>query len=206
MKKKECKCLNCGKVSFVPVFHGKKYKFCSASCSGKHISLIMKNRKNEYIDSLSHEQKMELLRNKIKERVVRKDECMVWTGYTSNGYGEMTFLGKKMSVHRAMYRASRGEIPKGMYVCHTCDNPPCCNPLHLFCASPKDNTKDAVIKGRFNHCVGSKHTSSKLTEDDVREIKRILKRGGSSTHIARNYNVHVTTIERIKYGKGWKHI
>jgi hypothetical protein len=77
--------------------------------------------------------------------------CLEWQGYTHpiKGYGQ---IGMKQSrnehTHRVVYRGKRGPIPAGWDVCHTCDNPPCCNPLHLFAAPRVANLIDMRNKGR----------------------------------------------------------
>lgn len=76
--------------------------------------------------------------------------CWEWTGYRgARGYGKMSYLGQKsLYVHRMSYFAFTGTNPGKLDVCHTCDNPPCCNPLHLFLGTARDNAIDMVIKKR----------------------------------------------------------
>lgn len=75
--------------------------------------------------------------------------CMVWTGHCfPGGYGLAFWEGTQDYAHRVAYKMFRGGIPKGLWVCHTCDNPPCCNPAHLFLGTPKENVEDAQRKGR----------------------------------------------------------
>jgi len=77
------------------------------------------------------------------------DDCWEWSARKNNkGYGIFSPL-KYRSAHRTSWFIKHGEIPKGMYVCHHCDNPSCVNPSHLFLGTAMDNFKDAVNKGRI---------------------------------------------------------
>ena len=80
------------------------------------------------------------------------DECWLWQG-TCNSvtrYGQIVRDGKKVYAHRVAYELTHGSIPDGHFVCHRCDNPPCCNPSHLFSGTASENVLDAVGKGRWN--------------------------------------------------------
>lgn len=75
--------------------------------------------------------------------------CWEWQGTrNSGGYGTLSGNENGLLAHRVAYEILVGEIPKGMFVCHKCDNPPCCNPSHLFLGTPKDNIRDMIDKGR----------------------------------------------------------
>ncbi len=78
--------------------------------------------------------------------------CIEWQGYKNEfGYGRRRFRGFKNLVHREVYALTHHTtIPFGLIVCHTCDNPPCINPAHLFLGTHKDNCQDAIKKGRIN--------------------------------------------------------
>ncbi len=78
------------------------------------------------------------------------DECIEWHGAKHrNGYGLVRIDGVGFKVHRAVWTLVKGEIPKGMHVLHTCDNPPCFNIKHLFLGTHIDNMRDRKAKGRY---------------------------------------------------------
>ena len=144
----------------------------------------------------------------------KENECWGWKRTTNNGgYGYFSSRGqKKWAAHRYSYEKYIGQIPDGLFVLHRCDNPPCSNPLHLFLGTNSDNTKDAYDKGRRKavpiECMprGNNCHLSKLTENQVVEIKKMISNGKSNTEIAKLFGVIHQTISAIRNKKTWKHI
>jgi hypothetical protein len=89
---------------------------------------------------------------RLLERVVKHPNgCWNYHGYLdAYGYGRLRINGKKILTHRAIYKEYYGPIPNKKMVCHSCDNPACVNPNHLWLGTAKDNYNDAVHKGRIN--------------------------------------------------------
>ena len=142
---------------------------------------------------------------KVRSKVDPNTDCWEWQGAkTKSGYGLIGRNYKGYGAHRVSYIAFKGEIPLGMNVCHTCDNPSCVNPKHLFPGTQKDNLQDAAQKGRMKR--GSKCHMALLNEDQVRAIKNALAIGSSQSQLARDHKVSPNVIYRINAGLTWKHI
>ena len=132
-------------------------------------------------------------------------DCWQWVAATTgSGYGVFRIDGKLVRAHRWSYAKYRGEIPKGMHVCHHCDRPSCVRPSHLFLGTQADNLADMARKGR--QAKGDTHGNSKLAETDVVAIKKRLANGESQTAIAADYGVSDSRISEIKKGKTWRHM
>lgn len=132
-------------------------------------------------------------------------DCLVWTGACNeSGYGVRKLNGKVGRVHRQTWEASNGPIPAGLFVCHSCDNPPCYNLAHLFLGTNSDNVADAVRKGRM--AKGSSNASAKLTEEAVVLIRQRYKAGGiRQRDLAAEYGVTRPTISRA-LSNAWQHV
>ena len=88
----------------------------------------------------------ERLRGKL---IATPSGCLEFQGYCdSNGYGQISINDKTHLAHRVAFEQAHGPIPKGLVICHRCDNPSCCNPEHLFLGTHADNVADKVSKGR----------------------------------------------------------
>jgi hypothetical protein len=129
--------------------------------------------------------------------------CWPWLGAkATNGYGKVQIAKNTgTTAHRATWEVNYGPIPPDMVVCHHCDNKWCVNPLHLFCDTQAGNVADRDAKGR--QIRGVTHHKSKLTEADVRAIR---KAKGTQRAIAAQYGISFSTVDRIKRGIIWKHL
>lgn len=149
-----------------------------------------------------------------KVRVLGPDDCWEWTANKNKGYGQL-----KVPKTRKDVRANRLSLmirdgvwnsdPKKI-ACHTCDNPPCCNPNHLFWGSHQDNSDDKISKGKHGgrpqH--GILNAACKINEDTIKAIIRYCKRGMNNKEISAMFNGAIThsMVSRIRLGKSWTHL
>jgi len=135
------------------------------------------------------------------------NDCWEWQGGKNpKGYGQLYYRRAQHKAHRLSWELHNGPIPGGMDVCHKCDNPPCCNPNHLFLGTRAENTLDMYAKGRNRQINGEKCHKAKLTESDIPEIRRLHSEGMSQTALAKQYGVSQHSISSIVRGKSWKHV
>ena len=135
-------------------------------------------------------------------KVDKTSSCWLWTGLTHPfGYGRIGINKVKYLTHRLSYIIHFGPIPKGMCVCHRCDNPKCVNPQHLFLGSRLDNNLDRTAKDRTFK--GSQVTKSKLLEHQILEIRQSTE---SVKSLAKKYKVSGSTIYAIRNRTNWRHI
>jgi len=144
----------------------------------------------------------------MKNYQIDSNGCWIFGGYhDKNGYGVFTHgRGKQLRAHRASFEFHHGGLNAEMLVCHSCDNPSCINPNHLFTGTHKDNTQDMIKKGRMANQKGSKHPSAKLNEEQIYFIKNQRLRGEKLKDIAIQFNVSFQAISSICRGKSWNHI
>jgi hypothetical protein len=150
------------------------------------------------------------------------DACWTWTlGRDKDGYGLTKVNRKTTRAHRVAWALANGPIPDGLWVLHECDNPPCCNPRHLWLGTVVDNGADKAAKGRTVAPCGERHGSrthpervlrgssqpcSKLTEADIPLIRAALARGESRSVIGSRFGVSRGAIGSIAIGKNWRHV
>lgn len=156
---------------------------------------------------------MQSLQERFWNKVARRGpaECWEWQGYrASSGHGRVSLgfsaKGERLrdGAHRWAWVLTNGPIPDGLCVCHRCDNPPCCNPVHLFLGSHAENQRDRHEKGRDAR--GSRHGIARLNELQVCGIMARYLQGKQQNHIAAEYGVSPNTICRIVNRTVWQHI
>lgn len=173
---------------------------------------------------------------RIEARIAYGDPlvCWPWRGATdTNGYGHVRVASRVWKAHRAVFLKHHGFLPE--VVMHTCDNPPCCNPLHLRAGTKALNNDDKMQKGRHRPvhgdangarrhperlsrgnahysrrepnrlARGEDHGMSKLTREDVRDVRSAFAAGGvTKATLARRYGTGQPHIGRIIAGENWK--
>lgn len=154
--------------------------------------------------------------------IVGPNECWIWQGRkTKAGYGNIPLHRTSSTAHRVAYEIVHGiEVPSDVYVCHRCDNPPCCNPSHLFKGTAFDNQADSMAKGRRISSfplTSNSPSHCRLTWDDVVAIRLATDNlprgrfGDGSYHpkqhayesLAVKYGVSVRCIEKVATRKTW---
>lgn len=152
------------------------------------------------------------------KNVVKGDSCWLWSGsLAAAGYGRFTIRYEVHLAHRYSWELHNGPIPDGLWVLHDCpdgDNPACVNPSHLWLGTAADNTADMVRKGR--DIKGEKQPNSKLTNEDVIEIRRLFESTKSLRQrdpdkfsirrLADMFSVHMSNVSCIILRKSWTHI
>ncbi len=140
-----------------------------------------------------------------KVNIGPQDQCWEWqAAMGTDGYGR---LGHNMRTHRLAWELTYGAIPDGLWVLHHCDNRACVNPDHLFLGTALDNTRDMIAKGRQKIVPGLKgerNPTSKLTLEQVREIRERYARGENQRALGREFGVSKSLIGNIVRGEAWK--
>ncbi|EIM13852.1 HNH endonuclease signature motif containing protein [Pseudomonas chlororaphis] len=153
----------------------------------------------------------ETLRTRLKAKSVQDGDCLMWTGSTlgKHKYGGLKVGRTMLYAHRLSYELSKGKIPDGMVVMHTCDRPACINPDHLVLGTQKENMEDMYSKGRNAPTKGEINGRAKLTSEQVSVIRNRFVpycRKNGSVAMAREYGVTHQAIRSIVRGKTWKHL
>lgn len=143
-----------------------------------------------------------------KVNIKSNKECWDWRAYIKpTGYGQFTVHhGKYVNASRIAYILTHGEISDSLEVCHSCDNPKCVNPRHLFLGSHKDNMQDMVNKGRGKlppTLYGKYNSSSKLSKSKVKKIFEMKDKGKSLRYIGNKFGVTKQAIWSIIHKKNW---
>ncbi len=134
------------------------------------------------------------------------DECWEWQGCRYSGYGRINIGGRHGRLYRVtrlVYFLEHGVDPGEQFVCHSCDNPSCCNPNHLWLGDDAANRADCESKGRANHPKGETHGLAKLTEVAVLSLRASDE---DNCTLARRYGVTDVAVSGVRRGRTWKHV
>jgi hypothetical protein len=141
--------------------------------------------------------------------MIPESGCWIWAAstYPDGRYGKF-YMGPKDydGSHRAAWRLFKGPIPEGAYVCHRCDVTLCGNPFHLFLGDAQANMTDKVEKKRHRCPKGEGQWKAKLTEDDVRHIRKMHAKGATQRSIAEHFGMTFQGIWDIVHRKNWKNV
>jgi hypothetical protein len=136
------------------------------------------------------------------KHVNKTEGCWLWTGSISRRYGMFRIGNKTRRVNRVAYELWKGEIPEGLHILHSCDEPRCVNPEHLRTGTNDENVKDRHERKRWADMKGVKNSNNKLSEDDVKEI-RVMCGFFNRSEVARMYGVTPSTTHEIYHRKKW---
>jgi len=167
----------------------------------------MSNRKFKPIPELSPEQ-IARFKSKI---LITKSGCHEWQGNTTTqGYGSFLLYPRRCSgkdkryAHRVAFKLHNGFIDDSLLVCHTCDNHPCVNGEHLLQGTHEINSADMTSKKRQGF--GESHSQAKLTDKDVKQIRKLRRQGLIIKDIAFIFGVSYETTRQVLTGETWTHV
>ncbi len=136
------------------------------------------------------------------------DDCWPWLAARHDkpfDYGAFGFDGQTRLTHRIAFFIANGRWPDPCG-CHRCDNPPCCNPAHIFEGSRADNMHDMFRKNRRPSAKGRRLPQAKLTDDAVRQIRVRRAAGEKLATIAADFGVSKQIAGQVALRKAWKHV
>jgi hypothetical protein len=154
----------------------------------------------------------EILWNKVDKR--GEDDCWEWKGYKNHdGYGRTWIDDKGYYAHRVIFNLAYPNVinlsaPKSQdnygFLLHTCDNPPCCNPKHLFVGTHKDNMLDKVAKNRQKKFPSDSGPRCKLSMSQAREARLLRKTGMTITQLMEKFNLSRASMKTLLRGDSYK--
>lgn len=157
-----------------------------------------------------------LVRFWSKVAIAGPDDCWLWKGATDGGgYGTFAIDTCRPTrlerAHRFSYALAHSGIPDGAWILHTCDTPACVNPSHLYAGTPTDNVRDMLVHDRYakthnTNQAGERNPQARLSEDDVRTIRRRRETGETYASIACDYGISTPHAYNLCAHKRWRHI
>jgi hypothetical protein len=185
--------------------HWKPQRFCSISCANRA-------RRRPSV--------AERFWGKV-DRSAGPDSCWPWLGArNAQGYGRVSVNRRNRQAHRVAFELAGGTLDRGQVACHRCDNPPCCNPTHVFAGTHGDNSADMVAKGRSTagdrnpsrlyperQVRGEQQHSAKLSDESVLALRQRWAMGGLTKRgLAREIGLSETALRRLLGGRTWAHV
>ena len=173
-------------------------------------------RRRKWFDSERFSERAQGVGRPLSERLWEKidkkgpDECWEWQGaLDSGGYGHIADeSGRARKAHRLVLK-TMGLVLGSLHVCHSCDNPRCCNPNHLFLGSHRDNVQDRHTKGRTvipSPKPGEKNPQAKLSSSEVNDIRWLYAANHPPRDLSQMFGVSKSTIRLIVRREIWRHI
>ena len=148
-----------------------------------------------------------------KVEIKQPHECWPWKGYKNEeGYGRTWINDNGYYAHRVIFNLVYPNViqlsaPKSThesgFLLHTCDNPSCCNPAHLFVGTHADNMADKVSKGRSPNFSGDNGPRCKLTMEQANEMREKRKNGISAIQLAKDYGISLSSTKTLLAGKSY---
>jgi hypothetical protein len=147
---------------------------------------------------------MEEARERFFKYVNKTETCWLWTaGCSDKGYGQFRYNRKNLMAHRFSWLLAGNTIPEGLFICHAphtiCGHKNCVNPQHLRVDTTAANMRDKIADGTSTR--GTKHYKNKLTEEQVREIRR--RSDENQKRLAEEFGVSYVTINNIIHRTRW---
>lgn len=198
-------------IGKVDAYRGKYRWLCLCEC-GNQIICLGSYLKKGYQKSCGCWRKPNDIKETAEQRfwkfVNKTETCWLWIGSKTQGYayGQISVGGVPIRANRFSWTLHYGDIPKGLMVCHRCDNPSCVNPEHLFLGDQKANMKDMVEKKRNHIRRGVDTTACKLDDEKVKTIRLLYQEPWSASELAGEFGVSKQNILDIVNRKAWKHV
>lgn len=192
-------CENCYKEFSYRSKRRPNARFCSRSCLSRMTKKEQDEKSKNERANETDEEYFKAMELKLEKFSKRSDSCWDWIACRDNeNYGVILHRHKHFKAHRARYMIVNKirNLSSKLFVLHSCDNPPCTNPEHLFLGNQNDNMQDMVKKGR--------HKRTFLSIEKVKDIRRLLELGVTMKKIAKDFSVNEKTIYSIKNKKSWK--
>jgi hypothetical protein len=147
------------------------------------------------------------IKEKLLSRIVVTNDCWEWQGAmggSNDQYGVLRVNNQQWYAHRLSYALFKRKSPKGLHVCHSCDNPKCVNPDHLFLGTQKDNIQDCIKKGRRTRVPS---VNRAISIKKANRIKQFIKEHypmKKVTEIANKFKVTYIVVYNILKGNHYK--